>query len=231
MRLIEVHVRGSPFADCLNASSPGSCKVAHRSPASWRTWRSAVVQADCSDRASDEADRAVPEPQHGPDPIYDGAAPHLRPVGGEATALARDGTALFAASIGAALFAGAALHALYPELVDGGIWQEAWARSYSGGSAGAVGLVGAAAAGMRKPAILLGLFVAWEVGIGVGHFGITRLSFIAGDRVRPRDLARTAGPDRDRAVTSPGPCLLGGPRTPALLFVWRGRCTPPCAAR
>ncbi len=75
----------------------------------------------------------------------------------------------FAASIGAALFAGAALHALYPGLVDGGIWQEAWERTYSGGSAGAVGLVGAAAAGMRKPAILLGLFVAWEIGIWAGH--------------------------------------------------------------
>ncbi len=122
----------------------------------------------------------------------------------------RDGPALVAAvflgtSIAAGIAAGLALH-----VVDGQIshpiLDEAWARSWNGGSAGCYGLVGLLAAGTRRPWLMLGLIGAWEVGlVGIHlrsytpafHDSALLAGFIAG-----RVLARPVPPDAPmRAAT------------------------------
>ncbi len=67
------------------------------------------------------------------------------------------GTTFFSAVAG-----GAILHAIYTELWD--IWalEEAWTRSWSGGSVGCFGLMGAMAGRARRPILLLAIFIAWE---------------------------------------------------------------------
>ncbi len=71
----------------------------------------------------------------------------------------------FGTSFAGALGAGLLLHIIYPELLDNGFLDHAWERTWSGGSAGAFGLMGALAARARMPWLLLALFVAWELNV------------------------------------------------------------------
>ncbi len=71
----------------------------------------------------------------------------------------------FGTTIAAGLVAGVLLHLIYPEISDRGMFENAWGRSYSGGSAGALGLNGVFAARMRWPFLVLAAFVAWELGL------------------------------------------------------------------
>jgi len=71
----------------------------------------------------------------------------------------------------ACLIAAAVLHAIYPEVVDSGEFRKAWERSYSGGSAGALGLDGAFAATSRWPYAWLAAFALWELGLWYFYLG------------------------------------------------------------
>lgn len=64
-----------------------------------------------------------------------------------------------------ALVAGALVHLLYPELLDNAVLQKAWGRTWSGGSAGCYGIMGALAGRARRPWALLFLMVLWEVNV------------------------------------------------------------------
>ena len=75
----------------------------------------------------------------------------------------------FTTSFVAALFAGTSLHLIYPEVLDNAFLEHAWERTWSGGSAGCFGLMGAMAARARTPWPLLGLFAAWEVTVVVAY--------------------------------------------------------------
>ena len=83
---------------------------------------------------------------------------------------AHEGTARIAAiffgttAVGA-VAAGILLHALYPELWATPFAERAWERTWSGGSAGTFGLLGALAARARRPWPLLALFVFWEANV------------------------------------------------------------------
>jgi hypothetical protein len=68
----------------------------------------------------------------------------------------------FGTTFAGALGAGMLLHVIYPDLIDTAFFARAWARTWSGGSAGAFGLMGALAARTRRPWPLLALFLAWE---------------------------------------------------------------------
>ncbi|HEV2066483.1 MAG TPA: hypothetical protein VGR08_06590 [Thermomicrobiales bacterium] len=58
--------------------------------------------------------------------------------------------------------AGAILHAIYPNVWDIWVLENAWHRSWSGGSAGCFGLMGAIAGRTRRPGLLLAIFILWE---------------------------------------------------------------------
>jgi hypothetical protein len=109
-------------------------------------------------------------------------------------------------SIVAGLVAGVALYAIDAQ-VSHRILDEAWERSWNGGSAGCYGLVGSVAAGGRRPWLMLGLVGAWEIGLTGIHlrsytpaFHITALlaGFVAGRwlmrRSRPAANPPTAIP-------------------------------------
>lgn len=66
-----------------------------------------------------------------------------------------------------ALVAGIALHGLVAIWPDVGFIEHAWERTWSGGSVGAFGLMGALAARARRPAPVFGFFVFWELNVGV----------------------------------------------------------------
>ena len=68
----------------------------------------------------------------------------------------------FATSFTGAVSAGLLLHVIYPSLIDTPLLAGAWERSWSGGSAGCFGLMGATAARAPVPWLMLMLFVAWE---------------------------------------------------------------------
>lgn len=83
----------------------------------------------------------------------------------------REGTAraagLFAAtSLAGALVAGVVLHGLYPAWPGVGVLEHAWERTWSGGSVGAFGLMGALSARARRPWLVFGFFVFWELNVG-----------------------------------------------------------------
>jgi hypothetical protein len=83
---------------------------------------------------------------------------------------AREGTLrtvalFFGTTVAGALVAGALLHALYPEVWSGPFADRAWERTWSGGSAGAFGLIGATAARARVPWPMLALVVLWEAAL------------------------------------------------------------------
>jgi hypothetical protein len=65
-----------------------------------------------------------------------------------------------------ALVAGALVHLLYPDLLDHGVVEKAWNRTWSGGSVGAFGVMGAFAARAGRPWLLLCLMAIWEVNVG-----------------------------------------------------------------
>jgi membrane associated rhomboid family serine protease len=62
----------------------------------------------------------------------------------------------------AAILAGAALHIIYPSIIDTRALDIAWTRSWGGGSAGVFGVIGALIGRARNPWPLIGLVVAWE---------------------------------------------------------------------
>lgn len=83
---------------------------------------------------------------------------------------AREGTRrtiglFFGTTFAGAVFAGLLLHAIYPEVWDNRFLAHAWERTWSGGSAGCFGLLGALAARARVPWPLLALVVLWEVNL------------------------------------------------------------------
>jgi hypothetical protein len=71
----------------------------------------------------------------------------------------------FGTTFMAAVVAGLLLEVMYPAVWDTPFLQHAWERTWSGGSAGSFGLMGALAARARVPWPLLGLFVLWEVNV------------------------------------------------------------------
>lgn len=71
----------------------------------------------------------------------------------------------FAASFAGAVSAGLLLHLIYPDMVDTPFLEQAWERSWSGGSAGCFGIMGAMAARAPVPWPMLALVVAWEATI------------------------------------------------------------------
>jgi len=75
----------------------------------------------------------------------------------------RTAALFFGTTFAAAVIAGFALHLIYPELLDRPFLEKAWQRTWSGGSAGCFGLMGALAARARRPGPLLVLFVGWEL--------------------------------------------------------------------
>lgn len=68
----------------------------------------------------------------------------------------------FVSSFAGAVSAGLLLHLVYPDLVDTPLLQQAWNRSWSGGSAGCFGIMGATAARAPVPWPMLILIVGWE---------------------------------------------------------------------
>lgn len=83
---------------------------------------------------------------------------------------AREGTGrtmllFFGTTLAGAIVAGVLLHVLYPDIVDNAFFTRAWNRTWSGGSAACFGLMGGLAARARRPWLLLGLFVLWEVNV------------------------------------------------------------------
>lgn len=71
----------------------------------------------------------------------------------------------FGTNFAAAVGGGILLHLLYPEVSTAPSLARAWDRTWSGGSAGCFGLMGALAARARRPWALFGLFLFWEVNV------------------------------------------------------------------
>ncbi len=71
----------------------------------------------------------------------------------------------FATTFAGAVTAGILLHLLYPEFWSTPMAEKAWNRPWSGGSAGAFGLMGATAARAPVPWPLLAIFVLWEANV------------------------------------------------------------------
>ncbi len=68
----------------------------------------------------------------------------------------------FGTTFVAAIGGGFLLHLIYPQVWDTTFFETAWNRTWSGGSAGCFGIMGAIAARAQRPALLLGVFIAWE---------------------------------------------------------------------
>ena len=71
----------------------------------------------------------------------------------------------FATTWVGAVVAGVLLHLIYPELLDHDLLRRAWQRTWSGGSAGCFGLLGAMTARARRPWPLAVLIVLWELNV------------------------------------------------------------------
>lgn len=65
--------------------------------------------------------------------------------------------------VSGAFGAGIALHLLYPEVTSAPMYAYAWERTWSGGSAGCFGVMGALAARSRRPWVFLGWAVLWDL--------------------------------------------------------------------
>lgn len=105
------------------------------------------------------------------------------------------GTTFFSAVAG-----GAILHGIYPALWDTWILENAWQRSWSGGSVGCFGLMGAIAGRARRPILLLAVFILWEAFIwwvnlrnytSVFHLTALTTGFIATRYLIPPRLRET----------------------------------------
>jgi hypothetical protein len=68
----------------------------------------------------------------------------------------------FGTSAVAAVASGLLLDAIYPQLWDTRVFEVAWNRFWTGGSAGCFGVLGAFAARARRPVPLLTGFLLWE---------------------------------------------------------------------
>lgn len=68
----------------------------------------------------------------------------------------------FGTTFVSAVGGGALLHVVYPELWDTPLLENAWNRSWSGGSVGCFGLMGALAGRARRPGLLVAVFLLWE---------------------------------------------------------------------
>lgn len=77
----------------------------------------------------------------------------------------RTAIVFYVTSIIAGLFAGILLHVLRATM-DAAWIEDTWDRAWTGGSAGAFGLMGALAARARRPWLLLLIFAAWEINVG-----------------------------------------------------------------
>jgi hypothetical protein len=64
-----------------------------------------------------------------------------------------------------AMCAAILLHLIYPEFADNAFFAEAWQETWSGGSAGCFGLMGAMAARTRIPWPLLAVVLVWEINV------------------------------------------------------------------
>lgn len=71
----------------------------------------------------------------------------------------------FATSFVGAVGSGLLLRLIYPAVIDTDFLGHAWSRTWSGGSVGCFGLMGALAARAPRPWLLLALFVFWEVNV------------------------------------------------------------------
>lgn len=94
----------------------------------------------------------------------------------------------FGTSLVAAIFSGFLLHSIHPSIWDNQFLENAWNRSWSGGSAGCFGVMGALAARAPRPILLLAIFIAWECAVwwvnlrnytSVFHFSALAAGFIA----------------------------------------------------
>lgn len=120
---------------------------------------------------------------------------------------AREGTVravgvFLLAGLAGALAAGVLLHGLIALVPDVGWVEHAWERTWSGGSAGAFGLMGAFAARARRPAPLMGFFVFWELNVGLWYlrsytpaFHLTALAvgYVLARRVWPSPARASGG--------------------------------------
>ncbi len=77
----------------------------------------------------------------------------------------RTAIAFVSTQLAAAMVAGTALHLIYPAISDADLFEEAWNRTYTGASAGAVGLYGLFATRRRWPLAFLLAFVTWELAV------------------------------------------------------------------
>lgn len=94
----------------------------------------------------------------------------------------------FGTTFVAAIGGGFLLHLIYPHVWDTDFFETAWNRTWSGGSAGCFGVMGALAARARRPALLLGIFITWECFIwwvnlrnyaSVFHFSAMATGYVA----------------------------------------------------
>jgi hypothetical protein len=77
----------------------------------------------------------------------------------------RTAIVFFGTTLAGALAAGLLLHLVYPGVLDTPFLAAAWTRTWSGGSAGAFGLMGATAARARRPLPILAVVVLWEASL------------------------------------------------------------------
>lgn len=78
----------------------------------------------------------------------------------------RAATVFLVSGLAGAIVAGLLLHGLIDLFPRVPLLERAWTRTWSGGSAGAFGLMGALSARAQRPAPLLGFFVFWELNVG-----------------------------------------------------------------
>jgi hypothetical protein len=120
---------------------------------------------------------------------------------------ARAAGAFAAGSLAGALVAGVLLYPLVALVPGSDLLAHAWERTWSGGSAGAFGLVGALAARARTPWPLLGFFAFWELNVGLFYLESYTPAFHLTALVTGFLLAR-------RAWSPPGAGSTGRTRSP-----------------
>jgi len=98
----------------------------------------------------------------------------------------------FGTTFVSAMVGGAILHAVYPHVWDTWVLENAWERSWSGGSVGGFGLMGAIAGRTRRPGPLLAFFILWEAFLWWvnlrNYTSVFHLSALAGGFIATRYL-------------------------------------------